>query len=256
MRCDYTWLAGGGSRGLGVNDLELSGTLAMPVRATWAPLLITPGIATHFWAGPNSGAFAGKPDLPGQVYDASLDLGWRPQFARWLFADLGITPGLFGDFHQLIAETFRVRGRALGIVAFSPEWQLVAGVLYVSRLHTQILPAGGVIWNPNEDVRCELLFPQPKIAHRLGALGLTQWWGYLMGEFGGGTWTVERANGVMDLTDYRDLRLIVGLEWISLTGLKGRLETGYVFNRALQFTSATPELKPDNTIMLRVGIKF
>ena len=43
------------------------------------------------------------------------------------------------------------------IVAFSPELQLAAGVLYINRLHAKIMPAGGVIWRPNEDTRYELL---------------------------------------------------------------------------------------------------
>jgi hypothetical protein len=144
----------------------------------------------------------------------------------------------------------------VGIVAFSPQWQVVAGMLYVNRLHTQVLPAGGVIWNPTEITRCELLFPQPKISHQLVALGLPRWWAFVMGEFGGGTWTIERADGATDLADYRDFRLIVGLEWDGPAGVKGRFETGYVFNRALQYTSATPGLKLDNTILVRAGISF
>jgi hypothetical protein len=256
MRFDATWLPGGGAQGFAVNDLELSATFALPAVEGWEPLLLTPGLAARFWAGPDSAAFPGRPDLPPQVYDVALDLGWRPRLAPWLFADVGVTPGLYSDLREVDSDSFRLRGRALAVVALSRQWQFVGGVLYVNRLETKILPAGGVIWSPNEDTRCELLFPQPKVARRLITLGLTQWWGYVLGEFGGGTWTVERADGGADVADYRDLRLIVGLEWVSGTGIKSRLEAGYVFQREVSFGSATPDFRPDSAVMIRAGIGF
>jgi hypothetical protein len=252
--CD-TWLAGGGNRGLGINDVEASASMPVPFTDSWAPLLLMPGAAWHAWQGPNSLAFPGQPDLPGSTDDVYLDMGWRPQLARWLFADLGVTPGLYSDFQQVSWQSFRPHARALGIVAFSPDLQVVAGVLYVNRIHVQLLPAGGVLWSLCEDVRCELVFPQPKVAYRLTALGLPAWSVYVMGEFGGDTWTIQRANGAADLVDYRDQRLIAGVQW-DTRAITGRFESGYVFNRALQYTSATPGLKPDNTVMLRAGISY
>jgi hypothetical protein len=253
--CD-TWLAGGDNRGLGINDVEASVSIPVGFADSWAPLLLTPGAAWHAWQGPNSLAFPGQPDLPGSTYDVYLDLGWQPQLARWLFADLGVTPGLYSDFQQVSWQSFRPHARALGIVAFSPDLQIVAGVLYVNRIHTQILPAGGVLWNPCQDVRCELVFPQPKIAYRLTALGLPAWSVYLMDEFGGDTWTIQRADGAADLADYRDQRLIAGVQWDAPSGITSRFEFGYVFNRFLQYTSATPGIKPDDTVMVRAGISY
>jgi hypothetical protein len=256
-RFDSTWLPpAGGARGFGINDQELSATFALPTVPGWAPVLLTPGFAARQWAGPRSDALPGRPDLPAQVYDLNLDVGWRPRLAQWLFADLGVTPGLYGDFHEINSHTFRPRGRAVGIVAFSPEVQLAAGVLYINRLHAKIMPAGGVIWRPNDDTRYELLFPQPKGAWRLMTTGSTQWWGYVAGEFGGGTWSVERAGGRPDVVDYRDLRLLLGVEWLNPGGYKAHLEIGYAFQRELRFLSATPEFAPEHTVLLRAGVGF
>jgi hypothetical protein len=256
-RFDSTWLPpAGGARGFGINDQEASATFALPTAEGWAPVLFTPNLAARFWSGPRSDAVVGHPDLPAQVYDVSLDVGWRPRLARWLFADLGVTPGLYGDFRFIDSHTFRPRGQAVGIVAFSPEVQLVAGVLYINRLHAKILPAGGIMWCPNEGTRYELLFPQPKGAWRLLTTGATQWWGYVAGEFGGGTWTVERTGGRQDVVDYRDLRLLLGMEWVNPSGVKAHLEIGYAWQRELRFLSATPEFAPDPTLLLRAGVGF
>jgi hypothetical protein len=255
-RFDYTWLPGGGRGGFGTHDFELSGTVPVVLCPGWAPLRLTPGVALHEWQGPESAPGPASADLPARAFDVSLDLGWRPHPARWLFLDLGITPGIYGDLAESNASLFRLRGRALGIVALSAEWQFVGGLLYVNRNHTKVLPAGGIIWNPNADTRCELLFPQPKISRRLATFGGLQWWGYVSGEFGGGSWAIERARGVPDSVDYNDVRLLLGLEWIGARDMRGRVETGYVFDRELRFVSPTPDLQVEDTFLLRVGLTY
>jgi hypothetical protein len=255
IRFDATWLPDLGKQGLGVTELELGTTLLVPCLGDAAPLRFTPGFATRLWDGPSSSAGVGRPDMPPQTYDLYLDCGWRPRLARWLFADLGITPGLYTDFREVNADSFRLRGRGLAIVAFSEQLQLMAGVLYVNRNNTKVLPAGGLVWSPDERTRCELVFPQPKISRQLVAAEARQVWGYVAGEFGGGAWTIERAGGYGDSVDYRDIRVFLGLEWRE-AGHKGRIEMGYVFNRRLDYVSATPNFDPRATLMLRAGFSW
>jgi hypothetical protein len=253
-RLDYTWLPGGASKGLQINDVELSATFNVPVVEGWAPLLLTPYAAARFWQVPRGAVAA--PDLPSNLYDLNLEIGWRPRLARWLFADLAVTPGVYTDFKDVSGNSFQMRGRGLAIVAFSEQCQIALGGLYVNRNKTKFLPAGGLIWNPNDDTRCFLIFPQPKVSYRLTTCGTTQWWVYLAGEFGGGRWSAERASGAIDSIDYTDIRAIVGLESIVPHGLKGHVEMGYVFGRRVNFTSDTPDYKPPDTLMLRAGISY
>lgn len=124
---------------------------------------------------------------------------------------------------------------------------------------TKILPAGGFVWNPDEDTKLFCVFPQPKLARRITAVGGTQWWAYLSGEFGGGKWSIRGDNGRLDAVDYTDWRVILGLEFLNTPGLKGHVEAGYVFNRAVRFmgnTSDTPNYKPDSTLMVRAGLAY
>jgi hypothetical protein len=88
------------------------------------------------------------------------------------------------------------------------------------------------------------------------AVGETQLWGYVAGEFGGGRWEIERANGAADSVDYTDLRVLVGVESVHVLGLKGHIEVGYVFARRVNFLSDTPDYKPQNTLMLRAGFRY
>jgi len=167
-----------------------------------------------------------------------------------------LQPGAFTDFNTVSTNSFRFKGRGLGVFSYSPNLEILAGVEYLNRDDIKILPAGGVIWTPTPDVRYEILFPYPKLARRLKTIGTTDWWGYVAGEYGGGAWKVSRANGTGDSADYGDLRLIFGLEWQGLSEINGYFEVGYVFERELQYTSGTPSFRPNDAVMLRAGLNY
>ncbi|CAN5878714.1 hypothetical protein BH23PLA1_BH23PLA1_24990 [soil metagenome] len=261
VKVAYTFLPGGGADGFGNNDFELSFTRAL----SWtffseAPLLVTPGFGLRLWEGPRSDRtvdwFGQTLDLPPRVYDLYLDFGWKPRLREWLFADFGITPGAYTDFGSSGHKPFRLRGRALAIVAFSERFQIVGGFLYINRNRYRAIPAGGLLWFPNPDTKVELVFPQPRLSRRITTVGSTEWWGYLAGEFGGGTWSIERADGRGDSIDYNDLRLIVGAEWVTPGRIGGRIEAGYVFGREIISANIPPNFSPDSTAMVRIGLTY
>ena len=235
--------------------MDGSATLAAPLGHGLAPLLFTPGGGVHFWNAPRP-APAGAPRLANNLFDSYVEVGWRPRLAEWLFADLAVTPGVYSDFRDVGGSSFQMRGRGLAIVAFSPQFQVAAGALYVNYNHTKLLPAGGVIWNPNDDTRLQLLFPQPKLSRRLATLAGAELWGYLKGEFGGGRWSVGRPDGSHDLMDYTDARALVGLERVAPGEMNSHVEVGYVFSRRVTFAGGTPDYTPDATVLLRAGLAF
>ena len=253
---ENTYLARFGNRGFGIDDVGLAGSFAFPVLSTWSPMFITPGFTYHSWNGPASGNFAGSPDLPPNAYDAYLDAGWRPQVSSWFSADLDVRVGVYSDFSKVNSQSIRILGRGLGIITFSPQWQVAAGVWYLDRLTVKILPAGGVIWMPNQDTRFSILFPNPKISQRLWTIRNTDIWGYVAGEYGGGKWTVRRASGAGDVVEYNDLRALFGIEWFNLSGVRGNFEVGYVFDRHIIYRSGTPTAHPSDTVLLRAGLTY
>ena len=257
IRGEYTWLAPFDKpRSLGVNSIAASATMNFPFFYDQAPLLITPGGAIHWLDGPES--FGAEPaDLPSRVYDLYLDAAWKPVFTPWLSADIGVRVGVYTDFEHVHTDSIRIMGRGLGILTFSPTLRLALGAVYLDRVDVKFLPAGGVIWTPNEDTRYDILFPNPKLSHRLTTLGTTEWWWYIAGEYGMGSWTVDRSDGAGDQVDINDLRVIAGLEWFALSGRRGIFEVGYVFNRELVYASDSPhKFGLDDTVMLRAGLAY
>ena len=266
VRFEYTWVAGDhGPRDFDVNTLDLSATFAVPVfYDRESPFLITPGFAVHYFeeGSPFVGAPAGltSPGLPPRVYDAYLDVAWKPQLTPWFGGDLGVRTGVFSDFQQFNRDTLRLMGRGLGVITMTPNLQIALGIVYLDRNDIKLLPAGGLIWTPNEDMRYEIVFPNPKLAQRFTSIGTTEWWWYVAGEYGGGSWTIENVPPVpgTDSVDYNDIRVILGLEWTTLSGLRGLFEVGYVFDREILYAARPParSFKPEDTVMLRGGIVY
>ena len=160
-------------------------------------------------------------------------------------------------------------------IGATPAIQLAAGVVYLDRLDVKLLPAGGVIWTPHPKARYEIVFPKPKIARYWFTSGTnTEWWWYITGEYGGGSWTIDRAfadpmrSGFHDRIDINDLRIGGGLEFRPIKSLDnsprafgrnyiGYIEAAYIFDRQIVYKSWRPRsFDLSDTVMLRAGIRF
>jgi len=247
MRLDYVWMPGSGPEELGIHDADLSATFAVPFFYNQqTPLLVTPGFAFQLWNGPVA------PDFPPRTFEAYLDTAWNPQVTPTFGGELAFRIGVYSDFSRVSNESIRYTGHGLAVISLSPSFQVKAGVMYLDRVHVKLLPAGGVVWTPNPDVRFEILFPNPKLATRLTTVGNTDWWLYCRGEYGGGSWTVKRNPGDdQDEVDYNDMRFAVGLEYERLGCVNGRFEVGIAFERELFYRSpTTAAFEPNPTVFV------
>ena len=250
---DGTWIGTGGLDELGISSLELSSVFAFPCPTRESPLVITPGFGVHYLDGPG-----GVRDLPPQLYEAYTQFRWMHRFGpRWA-TDIAVTPGIYSDFEQSSDDGIRVTGHGVGVWTCNPDLKLVLGVAYLDREDVGIIPAGGIVWTPSEDLRFELVSPRPRIAKRLYFTfdDDIEDWVYIAGEFGGGTWAISRNSGVRDVVTYRDFRFIMGAQRKVIGGIDYRVEAGYIFSRKLEYVSATPDLNPSDTFMLRAGMTY
>lgn len=247
-----SWMErGDGPEAIGVVDGELFLTVALPFPTTDFPILITPGFAIHAWDGPIAN------EMPPRTYDAYVDFSWVARFSDTLTAVLGVSPGYYGDFHNFTSDGLRIKGK--GIVKwdwFPDRLSLIGGVYYLDRPDFPFLPVGGAIYCPNDDWRLEFIFPRPKFGYRLTWDGRREDWVYVMGEFGGDSWAIQRTDLSYDRAAYRDWRLILGVERNLPGGAHRRFEVAWLFNRHLEYNSGSPEVTPGDTILVRAGISF
>jgi hypothetical protein len=245
-----TWLAGDD---LGMTDVETRTVWGFPFFTAETPLIITPGFGAHYWDGPT------MTDAPPVLYDAYLQFRWLRQITPLVAADVSVTPGVYSDFERGRDESIRIAGRAISMIEWSPSLKFALGIIYLDRNDVNLLPAGGLIWTPHDDARFELIFPRPRLAWRWPSdcpddPCADETWCYLAGEFGGGSWAIQRAGGADDEITYRDYRVVLGVERKTATHFSTRLEVAYVFGRELEYLSPTPDFQPDDTVMLRVAV--
>jgi hypothetical protein len=259
-RLRHTYLSGGdGPQELGINDTDVSVALTFPnFFGSTQPLYILPSFGLHLWDGPA----APPADLPGAVYDAFLAAGWQSDPNQILGLELGLATGVFSDFDAVTSDSFRIMGSALGKLRITPTATLKLGAMYVDRIHTKLIPAGGILWQPTPYSRFDIYFPFPKASIYMTTLGTYDVWAYIAGEWGGGNWSIHRANGAKDSVDMYDLRLIGGFEWGVSDALRagrriGFTEFGWVFNREIQYKNfPSHDLELDDAFMVRVGIGY
>ncbi len=243
-----------------INDSDLSLAFAVPnFLFSTQPLYLLPSFSLHQWDGPHPPAAA---DLPALAYSAFLDSGWQSDPARVLGAELGLRVGMFTDFDTANSDSLRIMGRGIGRIRLTPTTTAKLGVLYLDRNKVKLLPAGGLLWQPNPQTRFDLFFPEPKLAHYLSTVGNLDTWWYVGGYYGGGAWTITRADSTTDSIDINDLRLVLGLEWGRNEQMRqgrrfGFVEVGYVFDRELRYDlSPADNLDLQDTIMVRAGLGF
>ena len=266
LRFRYTYLPGNTDFGgvdtnqIESHDFETSLVFAIPKFFGMSqPWYLMPGYAQHLWSGPS----VPGSDLPGSAFSAFLDSTWETDPLQTFGTELGWRVGVFSGFDAISTESIRLQGKALAKLRCTPNSTIRAGVYYIDRNKIKLLPAGGILWMPNQDTRWDIFFPEPKLSHYLTTCGTHDIWWYITGYYGGGAWTIKHADDDShDEIDINDIRVMVGFE-------KGRndllrqgfrtcfLEFGYAFNRELIYRNR-PEanLSPDESLVFRAGFGY
>lgn len=260
-RLRHTYIAAGDDDdNLEVNTTDASAIFAFPnfLYGT-QPIYVIPSFSLHLFDGPNSSTGA---DLPGQTYSAFLDFGYNSDPNRIFGTELGVRVGVFSDFEQFQSDSLRVLGKGLVNFRLTPTSTIKAGVYYLDRLDWKLIPAGGVLYQPNPFTRFDIFFPQPKLAKYWRTIGTQDVWWYVAGDYGGGSWGIEREDGDEDQFDLNELQALFGFEWGRSDQIRtGRrtafAEIGYVFDRELVYrNNSADNLNLDDGFLFRLGFGY
>ncbi len=261
-RFRHTYVGSGNdSDALNTNDTDVSLVFAFPnFLYSTQPLYVVPSFSLHLWDGPRSSTGA---DLPESAYSGFIDVGWNSDPNQIFSTELGVRVGAFTDFDTFNSDSIRVLGKALANFRLTPNSTLKGGVYYVDRNSIKLLPAGGLLYQPNPYTRLDLFFPQPKIAQYWRTIGTRDVWWYVVGDYGGGSWTITRDNGKgEDSADINELRVLAGFEWGQSDAIRagrrtGFFEVGYAFEREIEYRrNPADDLNLDDGIIFRLGIGY
>lgn len=208
--------------------------------------------------------------LPGELYESQLNASWvRLINDRWTLRFMaGASFATDGDNRS--SDAWRFNGGAFGIYRYNPQWAWTFGAIALGRNDLPVLPAIGVIHQPTDWLRFDLIMPRPRISFLLREYGPRQEWGYIGASLNGATWGVERdianvdASPMDDQLTYGDVRVVVGWEstptqvpGVPFTrGRKVGFEIGYAFSRDFEWESDESKISFDDALTLRVTAGF
>jgi hypothetical protein len=249
-----TWIPQLDDDSLGWTDLRSEVVVGLPFFTRETPILITPSYELHFLESP-----AGI-DLPPRLHDLVIDFSHFRRITNNWFVNIAVAPGIYADDHSFDSnDALRFNGRAVAVYDPTPEWKWVIGVTYLNGGWAKIVPVAGFIYEPNDDVAYELVFPRPRVAWRLPnspVPGRDEYWFYVSGEFANAIWAFEQTGGAPDTFASRDFRIILGLERKIIGGLSHRIEAGYVFDREIKLASDGDEIDMEDSVLVRAGIVY
>jgi len=227
-------------------------------------------------------------DLQDELYDVSLGAAWMRRINdRWMLR-MTASAAYASDGNNNSSDAWQFRGGVFALYQQNDAFQWVFGALASGRRDLPVIPAAGAIWQPNPQLRVDLLLPRPRISWlaadifdthtqrhltwlpfsiprpACGVTGHRQRWLYLQGGFTGGTWAFERPSGTDDVMTYREWRVALGWEtvpakqpgeFIALGPTLG-FEVAYSFGRSFEFDSGAPDIDPEGNLLLRVLVRL
>lgn len=216
-----------------------------PYRDRWL-FTFRPVADVLFLSGPGGTA----PDLPEQLYKVAIDVQADFQITPRIGLSLGITPGLWTDFRRVSGDDVRVPARLLATYSLWDGLFLAGGVVWTDNFYRNLLPGVGVIWEITDRTKLELLWPRSRLGYRWHDTCEI----YGVFERGGNTYNI-RVNDIDEDFQYRDLRLMLGIQSDFWSRASLFAEAGIAFDRRFRF-EVQPDFDIKRAFLFRVGAKF
>lgn len=239
-----TWLVGNGDD-FGFFSLESISTLQINQMDGWFS-----GYAAHFLSGPV------QTDMPPRLFELFVGYRMIKDVNIFLTYDLTVSGGIYTDFEGHAHQGWQLRGLGLAKLHVSHSTDFVVGVAYLDRDNLRMLPVGGLVINVNRFTRLELVYPEPRLTTGLTYGNSGQGEIYVRGQFGGGSWAIERDSLASDIATYDDYRIFLGISGENDEGQSTFFEVGYVFDRSLEYRSGIGNLSLGDRMMLRSGVRY
>lgn len=203
-------------------------------------------------------------DLPSTLYEGELGMAWMRRLNDFWMTRFMVGASFATDGHNDSSDAWRFRGGAFALYRPNEQWTWTLGAIALGRNDLPVVPAIGLIYQPNSAMRLDLIMPRPRLSYLLVDGGPRQQWCYIGAGLNGTTWGVERADRRADQLTYGDFRFVLGWESTPTPepgmpftrGRKLGAEVGYVFSRDFEWEQGGAKFKLDDTLMLRASISF
>ena len=159
---DATWLAPGGSRRHGQQRPAVAGHL----RPALPDARLAAGDYARLRGALSAGPAERRPAAAAARGLRPVPLAVAGHAASWA-STWPLRPACYSDFNQESSEAFRLTAHAAAAWTWTETAKIVLGAAYLDRPDAEVIPIGGVVWTPTPDLKFDLVFPHPKISHRV-----------------------------------------------------------------------------------------
>jgi len=196
-------------------------------------------------------------DIPSELYQFEVQFFYRRPIRDRVSTMAIFSPSIRSDL-TTSDNAFRVFALALLNWECIPDrLTLSGGAVYLGRADIPVLPAVGLTWAPNYRTQLELRFPTSRLAYRLAKNGQqSEKWAYLSAGIGGNTWAVTRESTLTDELSLRDLRCTFGIEKQIDGGGGWFIESGFAFNRRIEYESDESAIQLGDGLVLQAGWRY
>jgi hypothetical protein len=211
---------------------------------------VTPTWNTKWWSGPVGESFP----IHADQFESDFQLS-SARASPWNW-QLGLTPQLNADFNRTInsnAAIFDARG--VMFYQASPKLQLAVGAAAWDRIHEQIIPYGGLVWNPDDAWEVRLLFPKSRVSRYWGMIGQTNIWTYVSAEYESQAYQVDVVRRVSERMQMTDDQLLFGLN-AQRRSVTIFTETGAMLHRRAMFSGPSTNFSIHDAVVARIGLQY
>ncbi len=261
----YMFLPASNSRGLGMNELEARLLFAIPCKTMQSVNNMNNGyfLLTPSFVYDNLSIRPGSDfqKITENVFDAGLTTTFLANYND-LEAHVDFSIGIASIFKKIQSEALYFRGRAEVGLPIDNEKQvkLFGGVQYLDRIYYKLVPIVGVTYNPNQQNRLRLAFPNPRWDHYLTKVNETDWWLFVHGDIDGNSWLMYSSEVTVRgkhsfKVDYNDYKVGVGVSFDCPARLRGSFEVGGSFGREMR-TKDGQTYEPKSAVYLKFGLLY
>ena len=247
-RMEASWL-GGQDDDLGIASAHGSLALGLP---KIKGVTVRPRVAAYWLDGPTS------TDLPSRLFDGEIEGVWMHRFNDRFRAHASVVAGVYSDLDtgSGMMDAFRLSGSGIGAIEVHPDLQVVLGAAYFNLGSVWLWPVAGVVWQPNDCWRLELIFPEGRVSCMTEKNEAYTERLFVGARFFGRTWQVTRTTGMRELVTYQDWRVMGGVERYYLWGVTTFIQGGLSFGRKLEYRTGIGDFDPDPVALVQAGLYF
>ncbi|MEZ6056302.1 MAG: hypothetical protein R3C01_06315 [Planctomycetaceae bacterium] len=215
---------------------------------------INPQYNLRLFEGP--GVVAPPPDIPGSAHRFGLGMKLATQSVNgWTFEG-GFNPAIATDFSGgLSRDSWQFDGHLVGYWQASRQWMWALGATYWDRVDGIVLPYAGAVWTPNDYLEVRAIFPKPRISIFLGTPNAIATWAYLQGEYHVESYQIGVLNSANQKVQFEDWRVSAGF-YGEAGWYTGFAEVGWVFDRKVKYSGASPGFTINDGLFVRTGLRF